>query len=157
VGELIGDHLPTGMPAAYRRSLGALMMLRLHSALRMARADAREQGPTPLEGALLDEQPPAAMGRLLYPASDDPDCSEGGPAAAPAGAERLLTQVAAVLHATLPLRLQRDVETAVHTGLAALCSSAWLHSMDAHFSPLLSPVLRAGDGHGHAGVYVVDW
>jgi hypothetical protein len=31
------------------------------------------------------------------------------------------------------------------------------HSMDAHFGPLLLPVLRAGDGHDHPGVYVVDW
>jgi hypothetical protein len=100
------------------------MLLRLDSALLMARADAREQGFTPLEGALLDEQPPAAMRRLLYPTSDDPDCSEGVPAAAPAGAEQLLTQAAAALHATLPRRLQRDVEAAVHTGLAALCISA---------------------------------
>jgi hypothetical protein len=30
------------------------------------------------------------------------------------------------------------------------------HSMDAHFGPLLSPVLRTGDGHDHPGMYVVD-
>jgi hypothetical protein len=32
VGELISDHLPASMPAAHRRSVGALMMLRLDNA-----------------------------------------------------------------------------------------------------------------------------
>jgi hypothetical protein len=112
------------------------MVLRLDSALRMAQADDREQGPTPLEIALLDEHPPAAMGRLHYPTSDDPDCSEGGAAAAPAGAEQLLTQAAAALHATLSRGLQRDVEGAVHTGLAALCTSAYFHAHTAHMHAL---------------------
>jgi hypothetical protein len=50
-----------------------------------------------------------------------------------------------------PLRLREA------TGQTTTLRHQKAHSMDAHFGPLLSPVLRAGDGHDHPGMYVVDW
>jgi hypothetical protein len=135
VGEPISNYLPTNMPAPYRKCLEALM-LRLDSALRMAQADVREQRPTPLEDALLDEQPPATMGRLLYPNSGGPCRSEAGPAAPPAGAEQLLTRGATEMHAALPRGVQGSVGAAIHTGLLALCSSTYLHVHTAHMHAL---------------------
>jgi hypothetical protein len=136
VRELISNNLPTNMPAPYRKCLEAFLMLRLDSALRMAQADVTEQRPTPPEDALLDEQPPATMGRLLYPTSYDPDCSEAGSAASPAGAEQLLTRGATEMHAALPRGVQGSVGAAIHTGLLALCSSTYLHVHTAHMHAL---------------------
>jgi hypothetical protein len=41
-------------------------------------------------------------------------------------------------------------------GLTTTLRHQKAHCMDAHFGLLLSPVLRAGDGHDQPGVYVVD-